>query len=109
MAVKLMSLRDVSDDEAEEIRTLLSERRFDYYETPAGNWGISAPTLWLHNHEDLDIAKKLLEQYQQERSQRIQAEYEQLRQRGEQRKFLDEIRFGAADGGGVAAGHGLCG
>lgn len=92
MAVKLMSLRDVSGEEAEEIRALLSERRFDYYETPAGNWGISAPMIWLREPEDLDIAKKLLESYQQERSQRIQEEYQQLRERGEQRKFLDEIR-----------------
>jgi hypothetical protein len=92
MAVKLMSLRDVTDEEAEEIRALLDQRRFEYYETPAGNWGISAPVLWLHDHDDLAQAKKLLEEYQQERSQRIQTEYEQLRQRGEQRKFFDEIR-----------------
>ncbi len=92
MAVKLMSLRDVSDEEAEEIRALLNERHFDYYETPAGNWGISAPMIWLREPEDLNIAKPMLERYQQERSQRIQAEYQQRCKRGEQRKLLDEIR-----------------
>mgnify|MGYP000122608217 CR=1 FL=1 len=44
-------------DFAEEIRK--------YYETPAGNWGISMPALWLkdENAHDLDRAKALIEKY----------------------------------------------
>ncbi|UJS24885.1 DUF6164 family protein [Thiothrix winogradskyi] len=92
MAVKLMSFRDVTDEEAEEICALLHTHRFEYYETPSGNWGISAPILWLYESDDLPAAQQLLAKYQQERSQRIQAEYELRQQRGEQRQFLDEIR-----------------
>ncbi len=92
MAVKLMSFRDVTDEEAEEIRALLYAQRFEYYETPSGNWGISAPILWLYESDDLPAAQQLLAKYQQERSQRVQAEYAERRQRGEQRQFVDEIR-----------------
>ena len=92
MAVKLMSFRDVPDEEAEEIRALLDTQRLEYYETPGGNWGISAPTLWLYESDDLPAAQQLLAKYQQERSQRIQTEYQQHHQSGEQRQFINEIR-----------------
>lgn len=92
MAIKLTSLRDMPDDEIAEIRELLERYRIDFYETPAGNWGISAPTIWLREHDDLAIAKQRLQEYQQERSQRIHTEYEQLRQQGQQRTFIDQIR-----------------
>ncbi len=92
MPVKLTSLRDMPDDEIEEIHELLTQHRIDYYETPAGNWGISAPAIWLHQPKELEGAKELLEQYQEERGQRMQAEHEQLRQQGLQRTLIDQIR-----------------
>lgn len=92
MSVKLMSLRDVPNDEAEEIRELLHQHRIDYYETPASHWGISAATIWLQDDEQQDEAKALLEQYQQKHSQRMQNEYQQQRERGEHHRFIDHIR-----------------
>lgn len=92
MPVKLTSLRDMPDDEIEEIHELLTKHRVEYYETPAGNWGISAPTIWLHEPDDLDIAKELLEHYQDERGQRMQAEHEQMRQQGQQKTLIDQVR-----------------
>lgn len=80
------------DDEIAEIRELLERYRIDFYETPAGNWGISAPTIWLRENDDLDIAKQRLEEYQQERSQRMHSEYEQLREQGQERTLVDQIR-----------------
>jgi len=73
MAVQIFSLRNVPDDEADEIRALLQEHTIDYYETPAGNWGISMPALWLNDEAQLEQARALIEQYQQER-QRITRE-----------------------------------
>lgn len=92
MAIKLTSLRDMPDDEIEEIRELLNRYRIEFYETPAGNWGISASTIWLHENDDLDIAKQRLEEYQQERGERMQMEYEQLRQQGQQPTFMNQVR-----------------
>ncbi len=68
MAVKLFRLRHVPEDELEEIRALLLEHDVAFYETTAGGWGISEAAIWLHDPEQLESAKALLERYQQERS-----------------------------------------
>ncbi|MBU0657012.1 MAG: hypothetical protein KJ914_17955 [Gammaproteobacteria bacterium] len=92
MAVQLLSLRHVFEDEADEIRQLLTTHRIEFYETPPGNWGISMPAIWLQDADDLEIAKALLATYQAERGQRIRDEYEQLKAAGLHRTILDEIR-----------------
>jgi len=94
MSVQLFKLRNVPDDEAEEIRQLLKENNIEFYETPAGNWGISMPALWLNdaNAHKLDRAKALIETYQEERAVRKRAEYEQLKREGKDRTIFDVIR-----------------
>ena len=67
MSILLFSLRGVSDDEAEEVRDLLTTNKLNFYETSAGNWGVSMPAIWLINNEDLSKAKKLLMDYQRQR------------------------------------------
>ena len=47
MALLLFRLRNVPDDEADEVRHLLNENSIEFYETSAGNWGISMPAIWL--------------------------------------------------------------
>lgn len=92
MAVKLLSFRDVPDDEITEIRELLETHKLEFYETPAGNWGISAHTLWLQHDEDKEQAKQLLDSYHQERGLRIREEYQRTKEAGLHRTMLDEIR-----------------
>ncbi len=92
MSAQLISLRHVLEDEAEEIRQLLTKHRIEFYETPPGNWGISMPAIWLHDEDDLEHAKALLDTYQEERGQRIREEYTQLKSAGLHRTLLDEIR-----------------
>ncbi|MEE3087569.1 MAG: DUF6164 family protein, partial [Pseudomonadota bacterium] len=41
MAKLLFRMRDVPDDEAEEVRELLTQNKITFFETFAGNWGIS--------------------------------------------------------------------
>ncbi len=82
MAAKLYNLRDVPGDEADELRQLLKDNHFDYYETPAGSWGISAACLWLYDESELARAKGLIKTYQVERSCRMRAEYERLKAEG---------------------------
>jgi hypothetical protein len=94
MSKQIFRLRNVPEDEAEEIRQLLREHGIDFYETPAGNWGISMPALWLNdeNEHRAEEAKGLIEQYQEERVLRIRREYEELKQQGNHRKLRDVFR-----------------
>lgn len=74
MATLLMNLRNVPDDEADEIRALLEQRGFEVYETPPNRWGISAGGIWLRDDERLAEARALLEDYQARRQARARAE-----------------------------------
>ncbi len=94
MSKQIFRLRNVPDDEAEEIRLLLREHGIEFYETPGGNWGISMPALWLNddNEHQAEEAKALIEQYQEERAGRMRREYEELRQQGKHRRLRDAFR-----------------
>lgn len=92
MPVKLFSLRGVPDDEAEEVRALLTKHAVDYYETPAGMWGISMPAIWLQDESQLARAKSLIEEYQRVRGEQARAAYAQLKAEGKHRTLLDALR-----------------
>lgn len=92
MAVIVFSLRNVPDDEAEEVRELLTENNVHFYETSAGNWGISNPALWLREESDLPRAKALIDDYQQARYEAAREEYERLKAAGKARGFADVWR-----------------
>ena len=92
MPAKLFSLHNVPDDEAEEVRELLRSNEIDFYETPAGNWGVSVAYIWLHDENTLEKAKALIADYQKERLIRAREEYEQLGRTGKHRTLGDVIR-----------------
>jgi len=92
MSALLFRLRNVPDDEADEIRELLTENKITFYETSAGNWGISLPGIWVKDKAQLSSAKLLLEAYEQERVTRVQAEYEQLARSGQAQTLMDVIK-----------------
>jgi sugar phosphate isomerase/epimerase len=76
MAVQLIVLRGVPEDEAEEIRALLADAGIDYYETPEGNWGVSLPAVWLKDQSQLERARELLSKYEAERAAKARSEYQ---------------------------------
>jgi len=92
MATLLFRLRGVPEDEADDIRRLLTDHDIAFYETDAGNWGIALPAIWLPDDEQLGAARMIIDTYQQQRRQHARAAYEELRQRGEQRTAMDRIR-----------------
>ena len=92
MAKLLFRLRNVPEDEAEEVRQLLEEHEIETYETDAGNWGISLPAIWLESNEQFERAKALLDDYQAQRTVRVRAEYEELRNLGQHPSLLDSLR-----------------
>jgi hypothetical protein len=85
MAILLFSLRGVPEDEAFEVRELLSSQHIDFYETSAGNWGISMPALWLRTDAQLRQAQQLLADYQQQRQITQRQLYLQRKQAGQQK------------------------
>ena len=91
MAVIIFRLNGVPDDEADEVRGLLTDKGFDFYETSAGRWGISVSALWLKNDEDKAAARALIEEFQIHRQAQVKAEYEQLREQGKLDSFLSRL------------------
>ncbi|SDY93229.1 DUF6164 family protein [Nitrosomonas sp. Nm33] len=92
MAKILFKLRNVPDDEAEEVRELLINHHIDYYETSAGNWGVSMPALWVKDDNQFREAKELLDAYQEARSIRIREEYVRLKREGKNKTVLDSMK-----------------
>ncbi len=92
MAVQLFRLRGVPDDEAEDVRQLLTENEIDFYETPSDSWGVSMPAIWLRDEAQFDRARSLLDDYQQRRATAAREERARLKRQGKERSLLDEIR-----------------
>ncbi|KFN47362.1 DUF6164 family protein [Arenimonas composti] len=68
MAKLVFNLRNVPDDEADEVRALLDARRIDWYETRPSLWGISGGGLWVKDDAQADAARAHLADYQAERA-----------------------------------------
>lgn len=92
MAVRIFNLRNVPDDEAEDIRALLKQDNIDFYETPAGNWGISVPSLWLRDESQQARARVLIDAYQHSRQTEAKAEYARQQAEGSNRTLIDSIK-----------------
>lgn len=92
MAKQLLKLRNVPEDELAEIYELLESHEVDFYETSAGNWGISMPALWVAKDEDYPHVRAMLDDYSEKRYQRAREEYEYLKQTGKSRTFFDIAR-----------------
>ena len=88
MAVLLFKLRNVPEDEANGVRELLAAHALAYYETSAGNWGISVAAIWLQDDDRLAEAKALVDEYQAERSRRVRAEFDQLAREGKRNSIF---------------------
>ena len=76
MTTLVFRLRNVPDDEAEDVRALLEEAGLAWYETTAGNWGIAMPGLWVEDPDEATRARALIDAYQRERASRMHADRE---------------------------------
>ena len=92
MAKILFRLNGVYDDEANDVRELLADNAIDFYETSAGNWGVSMPAIWLRDESQFPKARALLDAYQKERTSRIKEEYARLKQEGKNKTFIDAVK-----------------
>jgi hypothetical protein len=85
MAILLLNLRHVPDDEADEVRALLEAQGIDFYETAPGPFGISAGGLWLADAAQEERARLRLHEYQAERARRAFEARESERREGQLR------------------------
>ena len=91
MAKLIFKLKSVPDDEADDIKNLLTENQIEFYESPAGNWEISMHALWLNDEARYAQAKQLIDEYQVRRSQRIRLETQQKIEQGEHETFIQRL------------------
>ena len=74
MAKLLLNLRDVPDDEADDVRALLEENGIAFYETRPSLWGVSAGGIWVKTPEQAQAAAPILASYQQTRGEAARAQ-----------------------------------
>jgi len=92
MAKLLLNLRNVLDDEIEDVRAMLDAHGIAYYETQPSRWGISYGGIWLSQDGDIAEAKRLMADYQAQRRTRVRAEYEVARRDGTAETFASVLR-----------------
>lgn len=92
MSKLLLNLRNVPDDEAGDVRAMLDSKRIAYYETPPSFWGISAGGIWVTEDADFAEAKRAFDDYEQQRSARVRAEYAAARREGTAETFIGILR-----------------
>jgi len=92
MSRLLLNLRNVPGDEADDVRAMLDAKRIAYYETPPSFWGISSGGTWVKEDADFAAAKRALDDYEQQRSARVRAEYTAARRAGTAETFVGILR-----------------
>ena len=92
MSVMLFKLRGVEEDEADEIRALLTQHEINFYETTNGRWGLGFAAVWLHDDEVFEQAKTLIEDYQVQRYQQARETYQQLCLEGKQQTMWKTMK-----------------
>lgn len=92
MSKLVFRLRNVPIDEAQDIRELLENNDIAYFETSAGNWGISLPAIWIHDAQQFELSRQLIDGYQRERSERLRREYELSKTKGEAKTLWQSFR-----------------
>jgi len=76
MAKIAFRLNNVPEDEANQVRELLTEHNIEFYETNAGRWGISIAALWVSNDDDFEKARQFIEPFQQDFTKKMREQFE---------------------------------
>lgn len=88
----LMSLRNVPDEEADDVRAFLDAHRIGWYQTRPGPLGITAGAIWIRDDADYPQARRLMDAYQAQLRERVRAERAQAEARGEAERFGSLLR-----------------
>ena len=92
MSKLLLNLRNVPDDEADDVRAMLDAHRIAFYETRPNMWGISAGGIWVTEDAAIVEAKRLMSEYQGHRQASARAEYAAAKRAGTAETFWMVMR-----------------
>jgi hypothetical protein len=87
-----MNLRNVPDDEADDVRAMLDAQQIAFYETRPSIWGVSAGGIWVTDDADFAKARCAMDDYQQQRATRARADYAAAKLAGTAETFLTLLR-----------------
>lgn len=88
----LLNLRQVPDDEAEEVGAMLDAQGIAWYQTPPNRWGVSAGGIWIRDEAEYPRARAAMDVYQAQRAERVRAEWAQARANGTAPTMLGLLR-----------------
>lgn len=91
MAKILFRLRQVPEDEADDVRQLLDQHAVDWYETSAGKFQISFPAIWARDDDDEPRARQLIETYQLKRAREFRSRHAERQASGEAETFFTRV------------------
>jgi hypothetical protein len=92
MSKLLLNLRDVPDDEADDVRRFLDSSGIGYYETRPSLWGISGGSIWIRDDGEFAEAKRLMAEYQRDRQVRAREQRAEAERTGAVETFADVLR-----------------
>ena len=92
MANLLLNLYQVPDDEADDVRALLTRQHIPFYETQPSRWGISHGGIWVRDDDAFVQARQALSEYEALRAERIRAEFAAARRDGSAHTFCAVLR-----------------
>ncbi|MEZ5454915.1 MAG: DUF6164 family protein [Lysobacteraceae bacterium] len=68
MAILIFHLHSVPEEEAEDIRALLTSHSIAFFETQPSNWGVSHGAMWVESQEEALAARRCIDSYQAARA-----------------------------------------
>lgn len=92
MSRLLLNLHHVPEDEADDVRAFLQDNDIAFHETKPSRWGISHGGIWISDSDDYAGARKLMDDYQQQRTTRVRSELAQARRDGNAETFAGLLR-----------------
>ena len=92
MSRLLLNLRNVPDDEADDVRRFLDSGGIGYYETRPSFWGISGGGIWISDDGDVAEAKRLMAEYQRGRQAQARERRAEAQRDGTAETFVDVLR-----------------
>lgn len=92
MSKLLLNLRNVPDDEADDVRALLDANHIAYYETRPGPWNISVGGIWVREDDAVAEARRLMAAYQLQRGERARAAHAEALRDGTAETFWSQLR-----------------
>lgn len=92
MSKLLLNLRNVPDDEADDVREMLEARAIAFHETKPSIWGITTGGIWVTKDTDFASAKLAMTDYQQQRGARARDEYAAAKRDGTAETFASVVR-----------------